>query len=394
MGLANVLRKATNANVVTAQSGLEAHRNMLMWQWDIVVIDLDMPTLTGLQLIDALAQQGGTGGVVLTSGHQARLVQAAGAYAQFRGVPVLATLEKPLKAGRVRAMATSLAEALQSSRRATLTRKPSASHSIPSSQEILLALDSGSIEGYLQPQHHSDDGRLRGAEVLARWRRLDGTLVRPADFLRALENAGLMGPFTDYMIERAFEAQIRLGWTQDLDISLNVPAYIANSVDWAQSLADRAERAGVLASRLVVEVTEDGDASNLPALTGAITQLRLRGFHCAIDDFGTGHSSLDRLLRVPFNELKIDRHLLHQARQFAHARRILSSTISMARGLGITVVAEGVETDDDKKLVTDMGVQITQGYLHGEAMPLDEFEVYAAMNQFALIEPDSPTATS
>lgn len=109
-----------------------------------------------------------------------------------------------------------------------------------------------------------------------------------------------------------------------------------------------------------------------------MTQLRLRGFNCAIDDFGTGSSSLDRLLWVPFNELKIDRHMISQARHHPHARRILSSTIGMARGLGIAVVIEGIESEDDLKLVTGLGGQITQGYLHGKAMTLEAFEIYAA----------------
>ena len=187
-----------------------------------------------------------------------------------------------------------------------------------------------------------------------------------------------MRPLTDYMIEQALAAQIRLTWIRDLTISINIPTGIASSVDWAQQLAQQARLAGATPSRLVIEIIEDGDASAIPALTGAVTQLRLRGFNCAIDDFGTGSSSLDRLLWVPFNELKIDRHMISQARHHPHARRILSSTIGMARGLGIAVVIEGIESDDDLKLVTSMGGQITQGYLHGKAMTLEAFEIYAA----------------
>lgn len=386
MGLANVLRKATNADVITTRSGREAQAEMLTRHWDVVVLDLDMPNMTGLQLIDVLAQHGGAGGIVLTSMHQARVVQAAAAYAQSRGIAVLATLEKPLKAGRVRAVAASLSDSLQAKRRADLAGKPSEILPLPSREQLLLALEMNCIEGHLQPQHHSDDGRLRGAEIQPRWRNMDGTLLGPAAFLPAFEKAELLGAFADYMIELALDAQVRLAWIRDLAICINIPAAVANSVDWAQSLADRAMQAGATACRLVVEIMEDGDASTLPALAGAVTQLRLRGFNCAIDDFGTGSSSLDRLLWVPFNELKIDRNLISQARHYPHARRILASTINMARGLGITVVVEGVETDDDKKLVTDLGGQIMQGLLHGEAMTLEAFEVYAAMTQILPVQ--------
>lgn len=378
VGLANVLRKATGADVIAARNGRIALDEIRQQRWDVVVLDLDLPDMTGLQLIDALARNGGTGGIILTSAHPARLVQAAASYAQSRGISVLATLEKPLKSSRVRAVAATLQGELRTLHSATLAGKPQAATPRPSRDDLLLALATRRIEGHLQPQRHVEGGRLRGAEILARWRNDDGTLLEPAAFLPAFESAGLMRPLTDYMIEQALAAQIRLTWIRDLTISINIPTGIASSVDWAQQLAQQARLAGATPSRLVIEIIEDGDASAIPALTGAVTQLRLRGFNCAIDDFGTGSSSLDRLLWVPFNELKIDRHMISQARHHPHARRILSSTIGMARGLGIAVVIEGIESDDDLKLVTSMGGQITQGYLHGKAMTLEAFEIYAA----------------
>lgn len=391
-GLASVLRKATGADVIAARNGRIALDEIRQQRWDIVVLDLDLPDMTGLQLIDALARQNGTGGIILTSAHPARLVQAAAAYAQSRGISVLATLEKPLKSNRVRAVAATLQGELRMRRGAALASKQRAVASTLSHDDLLLTLATRRIEGHLQPQHHVDGGRLRGAEILARWRNDDGTLLEPAAFLPAFENAGLMRPLTDYMIEQALAAQVRLAWIRDLSISINIPTGIARSVDWAQQLAQQAGLAGATPSRLVIEIIEDGDASAIPALTGAVTQLRLRGFNCAIDDFGTGSSSLDRLLWVPFNELKIDRHMISQARHHPHARRILSSTIGMARGLGIAVVIEGIESKKDLKLVTDLGGQISQGYLHGKAMTLEAFEIYAATHQTWQSPPASLTA--
>ena len=93
VGLANVLRKATGADVIAARNGRIALDEIRQQRWDVVVLDLDLPDMTGLQLIDALARNGGTGGIILTSAHPARLVQAAASYAQSRGISVLATLE-------------------------------------------------------------------------------------------------------------------------------------------------------------------------------------------------------------------------------------------------------------------------------------------------------------
>lgn len=376
--LASVFREITGADVSTVPNGKTAITAIQSQRWDVVVLDLDPPEMTGLQLIDTLAQHGEVGGIVLTSAHPARVVQAAATYAKWRGVAVIATLEKPLKPGRVRAVASTLLESLEAQRSTCTVHHPRRPLSDLSGSALRQALVSRRIEGYLQPQHHTENGVLRGAEMLVRWHDSDGRILGPADFLPAFERAGLMGPLTDYMLELAFAAQSRLASISDLSISINVPTGIASSVDWAKKLAYRAMAAGAKPSHLVIEIIEDGDAASIPALTGAVTQLRLNGFNCAIDDFGMGNSSLDRLLWVPFNELKICRSLLGQARHHPHAQRILSSTISMARGLGITVVAEGVESEVDQKLVAEMGGEVTQGYLHGKAMTLDEFEKYAA----------------
>lgn len=126
--------------------------------------------------------------------------------------------------------------------------------------------------------------------------------------------------------------------------------------------------AGVDPGRVVIEITEDGGALCNAALSGAVTQLRLRGFQCAIDDFGSGDSSLDRLLCVPFNEIKINRSMLQQAREHPHARSVLSSIIAMGKQLVATVVAEGIEDEEDLQMVRNLGCQVTQGYLHGRPM--------------------------
>lgn len=377
VSLSNALRKATGAHIGAAHSGQNALAQMRARRWDVVVLDLDMPDMTGMQLIDALARQGDAGGIVITSRHQARVVQAAAAYAQTRGLPTLATLEKPLKASRMRAVAASLAQDLQAHRQARQASPASPPLQRPTRADLLEALQRRRIEGFLQPQHYTANGALRGAEMLARWRCEDGSIREPSAFLPAFEEEGLMQALTDHMLRQAFSAQVRFSWLRDLTISINIPTCVACSVDWAQHLAERARRAGADPTRMVIEIIEDGDASAIPALIGAVTQLRLRGFNCAIDDFGTGGSSLDRLLWVPFNELKIDRHLISQARQHPHARRILWSTINMARELGTQVVVEGIELEDDLKLVDGMGGQVTQGYLHGKAMTLDAFEMYA-----------------
>ena len=247
-----------------------------------------------------------------------------------------------------------------------------------SREELRGALLEQQIQAYFQPQHCAITGVLRGAEILARWHRADGSVLAPAEFLPAMEREGLLESLTSYMLSCAFDCIAAEDSESSLLMAVNVPACIAAGVHWAQSVADHAYHAGVDPSRVVIEITEDGGERCNPALAGAVTQLRLRGFNCAIDDFGSGDSSLDRLLQVPFNELKINRSMLVEARDHAHARCLLASTIAMARQMVATVVVEGVETYRDLDMVRSLGCHTTQGYLHARAMPKADYLQYVA----------------
>lgn len=378
--LARMLGKIGVPQVEMAHDGASAVAAIRQRQWDLVIVDLDMEDRTGLQMIDALADAGGCGGIAIASSHPSRILQAAATYARNRGLPIIAALGKPLEAACLVSMIESLARSALADGAATLRAAAASSGAVLAGldrERLLRALALREITAHFQPQHCAVTGELRGAETLARWVGDDGAMVPPAAFLPAFEAAGLLEPLTDYMLARAFEAQRELGGRPDCVIGINVPAVVASSISWAQDVADRAERAGVDPGRIVIEITEDGGARSNGALAGAITQLRLRGFSCAIDDFGTGDSSLDRLLCAPFDELKIDRDLVARAGRQGHAQRILACTIEMARSLDMTVVAEGIETHEELEMVRALGVQVTQGYYHGRPMPLDAFHQYA-----------------
>ncbi|RSF03253.1 EAL domain-containing response regulator [Achromobacter aegrifaciens] len=378
--LVRMLAQIGVAEVDAAHDGASALASIRRRQWDLVIVDLDMADRTGLQMIDALAEVGGCGGIAIASNYPSRILQAAATYARDRGVPIIAALGKPLQAARLISTIESRPGAVFADEPAVIrvaTQGHGDMRSGLSRPRLRAALARREIVAYFQPQHCASTGELRGAEMLARWIRSEGVAVSPAAFLPAFESAALLEPFTDYMLERAFEAQSVLGNRPDRIISINVPAAVASSISWAQDVADRAVHASVDPARIVIEITEDGGARSNGALAGAITQLRLRGFSCAIDDFGTGDSSLDRLLCAPFDELKIDRGLIASAGRLGYAQSILACTVEMARSLDMTVVAEGIETREEHEMVRALGVHVTQGYYHGRPMPLDAFGQYA-----------------
>ncbi|WP_449468148.1 EAL domain-containing response regulator [Stenotrophomonas humi] len=348
--------------VADGSSAIDALRGQ---PWDVVFLDLDVQDITGMQLVDILADRGSKAGVVIMSNQPSRLLHAASGYARARGLNVIGALRKPLDPQVIRDVMDDFA--LSQGAAASMASEFTSPLDF-SAEELRHALLAQEIKPYFQPQHNAATGMLRGAEVLARWHRADGTVLGPAVFLPAFERAGLLESLTNYMLTCAFETMTTDAHGCGRLLAVNVPATVARSTHWAQSVADLAGVAGVDPGRVVIEITEDGGALCNDALSGAVTQLRLRGFQCAIDDFGSGDSSLDRLLCVPFNEIKINRSMLQQAREHPHARSVLASIIAMGKQLVATVVAEGIEDEEDLQLVRNLGCQVTQGYLHGRPM--------------------------
>lgn len=374
--MVKVLRQSGVSEVTSALDGARAVAALRDRSWDLVVLDLDIVDLTGLQVIDLLAEHCRTARLAIVSSQPSRILNAASAYAAHRGLAVVAALRKPLKAEQIR-------QIIEASIGQSLIDHQAVSCGTPRAQEfscdeLRSALLEQQIQAYFQPQHCAVTGVLRGAEVLARWHRADGSVLAPADFLPAIEREGLLESLTSYMLSCAFDCIAHEGADSSLLMAVNVPARVATGVHWAQSVADHAYHAGVDPSRVVIEITEDGGERCNPALAGAVTQLRLRGFNCAIDDFGSGDSSLDRLMQVPFNELKINRSMVVEARDHAHARCLLASTIAMARQMVATVVVEGIETYMDLDMVRSLGCHTTQGYLHGRAMSKADYVRYMA----------------
>lgn len=374
--MAKVLRQSGVSEVLSALDGARAVAALRDRSWDLVILDLDTADLTGLQVIDLLAERCRSARLAIISSQPSRILSAASAYATHRGLSVVAALRKPLKAEQIRGIIAGSLELAAQVQGTVVASRQAVQEFSP--EDLRGALLDQEIHAYYQPQHCAITGLLRGAEVLARWHRRDGSVLAPADFLPAIERAGLLEAFTNYMLSCAFDHIAAEDSSSPLLIAINVPARVATGVHWAQSVADHAYHAGVDPARVVIEITEDGGELCNPALAGAVTQLRLRGFNCAIDDFGSGDSSLDRLLHVPFNELKINRSMLVEARDHPHARSLLASTIAMARQMVATVVMEGVESYLDLDMVRSLGCHTTQGYLHGRAMTKKDYVQYVA----------------
>ncbi|MEE3422403.1 MAG: EAL domain-containing protein [Succinimonas sp.] len=237
------------------------------------------------------------------------------------------------------------------------------------------ALRSGQIRMYLQPLVRKD-GSIIGAEALARWIRPDGSLLMPGDFIETLETAGLIHRLDRYMWEQAVKqlSQWELTEKSDLFISVNVSAKDFYSIDVPREITGLVTKYGADSSKLRLEITETALLGEPDSCDSIVAELRQRGFLVEIDDFGKDNSTLNLLKDIKADVLKIDMSFLAEIGDNERNRIILKSVIGMADALGMDVITEGVETEDELSILAEMGCNHFQGYLFSRPVPVDEFE--------------------
>ena len=357
--------------IYEASSGLEALEllSLLVLPPDLLIIDLEMPGMDGVELIQQLQQRRLAIPLIVASSRESSLIQSVETLARNLGLPVLAGLQKPLRAGPVRAALDRYGPAIASMRE-TPADDPATAIS-PSA--LAAAIEAGEIDVHYQPKVDIRTGIVRGVEALARWHRPGIGFVRPDRFIALAEQEGLIHPLTISVMEQSL-AQAA-GWNAHglkLSMAINLSPSLLDRPSLVQEITSLASLNALPASQVVLEITESSVVDCMGAALGVLARLRLKGFGLSIDDYGTGFSSMQQLARIPFTELKIDRSFVHGAHQRSNLRVILQSALDMARQLDLVTVAEGIETVEDWRLLQDCGCVIGQGYLIAKPMPASE----------------------
>jgi len=238
------------------------------------------------------------------------------------------------------------------------------------------ALEVGAFELYYQPQFDGTTRRMTGAEALLRWRDQDGTLVPPSRFIPVAEEAGLILPIGQWVLEQACR-QIR-AWIDAglpaLTVAVNISAQQFRQPRFAQMLREVIERSGVPVDCLELELTELVMLEAVERNIAVLQEVRAMGVSVAIDDFGTGYSSLSYLKRLPIDALKIDQAFVRDVVDDPDDAAIVEAIVGLARNLRLQVIAEGVESEEQLDFLLRAGCREMQGYLFAPALPPDEFE--------------------
>lgn len=241
--------------------------------------------------------------------------------------------------------------------------------------EMQTALDMHEFCVFYQPKV-SLDGKvnLTGAEALVRWIK-DGTVISPGKFIPLFEKNRFIVKLDYYIMDQVCQKIKQWeSYYPHLLISVNMSRAHLRDPQFVEKLNDICLSHGVSTSSIEIEITESAAYGSLDVLTAVFKQLKDYGFHISIDDFGSGYSSLNMLKDLPADVLKIDRAFLAESNSNKRANDILGYVIRMAGSLGMHTICEGIETDDQAKLLGGLGCEMAQGFYFAKPMPSDSFE--------------------
>jgi diguanylate cyclase (GGDEF)-like protein len=243
--------------------------------------------------------------------------------------------------------------------------------------ELRRAIDEEQLQVYYQPKVSLSDQEFVGVEALVRWHHPEHGVVDPDDFIPVAEHTGMIGALTAYVLESALR-QCR-AWLDDgrqLHVAVNLSVRSLIDADFPDQVDYLLRETRVPPSMLTLEITESSVMSDIDRALPTLHRLREHGVRLSVDDFGTGHSSLTYLRRLPVTEVKIDKAFVLNMATDSGDLAIVRAIVDLGRHLGLTVVAEGVESEVAYTLLREMGCDMVQGFLLSRPVPYERLETW------------------
>jgi EAL domain-containing protein (putative c-di-GMP-specific phosphodiesterase class I) len=352
--------------ISTADKFMEHVRS---WAPTEIMMDLKMPNVDGLELLSHLAAEKCAANIILMSGVDRSVVEAARRVGLDRGLKVTGALTKPMRVAELHA-------ALDAVKREDVWLSVAA---------LSAALEQGEFHLHYQPKLDLQSGAITGLEALMRWRHPTRGAISPADFISFAESSTFIDRLTNWLTDAALR-QLRAwnGGSAEIDVALNISSRNLHDGRLADVLDAYCRAYGIAPERITLELTETAAMHDAVQMMDVLARLRLKGFKLSIDDFGTGYSSLVQLHRLPFTEIKVDRSFVADCTTSSESRSIVRLVIELAHSLGMNAVAEGVETADVLDLLGELGCDQAQGY--HIARPLSAADVLPRLARHASAE--------
>jgi len=259
--------------------------------------------------------------------------------------------------------------------------------------ELRRAIDHDELMMYYQPKVNIGTGRIAGVEALIRWKHSQHGFISPDEFIRLSERTGLIKPVTSWTLKTAIRECSTLNRRGlNLNVGINLSARVLPDQQLPGMVKSLFDAHNVFPRQITLEVTESAIMAEPTCTMDVISRLDSTGALLCVDDFGTGYSSLSYLKRLPVDEIKIDKSFVQMMDTDQNDVIIVHSIIELAHNLGIKVTAEGVENRRIWEMLRSFGCDLTQGYLHGRPMPLDELIAWSEYSPWGLGRNDIKTA--
>jgi PAS domain S-box-containing protein len=242
-------------------------------------------------------------------------------------------------------------------------------------EQLRAGIQNSEFVPFFQPIVTLRTREIAGQEVLARWLHPTSGIVPPGVFIPRAEQEGLIGELTAMLIDKAFTAASLLPPPQWL--AFNISPLLLRDLLLPKRLQEAAEAAGFPLSRVLIEITESALVEHLEDAQTIARGLKALGCRLALDDFGTGYSSLLHLQSLPFDELKVDRSFVGSMVERRESRKIVSAVVGLGQSLGLTTIAEGVETEEQAEMLELLGCDMAQGWLFGKPVPAEQLNLSA-----------------
>lgn len=259
-------------------------------------------------------------------------------------------------------------------------------------QDLQCALEQSQLELYFQPQRELESMEVCGFEGLLRWRHPQFGMISPAEFIPLAEESGLIGPMGEWVLKEG--CKLAATWVKPCKIALNVSPIQLRSMKLGQIVFDALRSSGLAVDRLELEVTESALIDGASGILDELRFIKSLGVSISLDDFGSGYSSLATLSSFPFDKIKLDKSFLDESRPRTHAEAIVAALVTMGRKLGMKVLVEGVETEEQLLFLRTEACDQAQGYVIGKPMPAADVDAWVASDsESALRKVNMPEVT-
>ncbi len=337
---------------------------------DLLLMDVCMPGVDGPLFLRRLSEASFRSRIILVSSSSTTLMHSIGELGRSHGLNMLGFVQKPVSPhGLKELMAGSKIPVATS--QVVIPYSPNNSSGLDLSLERLrIAIDTGEIRPWYQPKLDSSKLRMLGVEALARWQLPNGLVINPGHFIPAIENQGLADVLFDSLLRQVLQDMAR--WRASgryFKAAVNLSVDSAHNLSLPERIADLVHHYAVPPEQLIIEITESQLMADKSKVLETLSRISLKGLALSIDDFGTGYSGLSQLATLPFAELKVDSSFVQHARDDHKSMAILKTIVTFGRGLGMDVVAEGVETFEQLDTLRELGATQIQGYLTARPMP-------------------------